>query len=253
MPRWPQLCAGNLFTTHTAVAAGFDRFAPDLIESLLGDYARTSLGISSDELLGLGRQNPHDPTESFNMAYLAIRGSAAVNAVSRLHGVVSRSLFQSLFPRWPTEEVPVGYVTNGVHTPTWVGAGADALWAKASGPDRWLGNSTSHDAQMGAVEPVELWKFRSAARKELIEYARERISRELATSGAAPAETANARRMFDPDVLTIAFARRFATYKRPNLLLHDPQRLLRILTNTQRPVQLIMAGKAHPRTSPGRR
>jgi starch phosphorylase len=244
-------CAGNLFTTHTAVAAGFDRFAPDLIEGLLGEYARTSLGISSDELLGLGRQNPHDPTESFNMAYLAIRGSAAVNAVSRLHGVVSRSLFQSLFPRWPTEEVPVGYVTNGVHTPTWVGAGADALWAKACGPDRWLGNSTSHDAQIGAVEPAELWKFRSAARKELIEYARERISRELATSGAAPDETANARRMFDPDVLTIAFARRFATYKRPNLLLHDPQRLLRILTNTQRPVQLIMAGKAHPADEPG--
>ena len=244
-------CAGNLFTTHTAVAAGFDRFAPDLIEGLLGDYARTSLGISSDELLGLGRQNPHDPTESFNMAYLAIRGSAAVNAVSRLHGVVSRSLFQSLFPRWPTGEVPVGYVTNGVHTPTWVGAGADALWAKVSGPDRWLGNSTSHDAQMGAVEPVEIWKFRSAARKELIEYARERISRELAASGAAPGETANARRMFDPDVLTIAFARRFATYKRPNLLLHDPQRLLRILTNTQRPVQVIMAGKAHPADEPG--
>ena len=244
-------CAGNLFTTHTAVAAGFDRFAPDLIEGLLGEYARTSLGISSDELLGLGRQNPHDPTESFNMAYLAIRGSAAVNAVSRLHGVVSRSLFQSLFPRWPTEEVPVGYVTNGVHTPTWVGAGANALWAKVSGPDRWLGNSTSHDAQMGAVEPVEIWKFRSAARKELIEYARERISRELVTSGAAPAEAANARRMFDPDVLTIAFARRFATYKRPNLLLHDPQRLLRILTNTQRPVQLIMAGKAHPADEPG--
>ncbi|MGH8325091.1 MAG: alpha-glucan family phosphorylase, partial [Steroidobacteraceae bacterium] len=112
-------CAGNLFTTHTAVAAGFDRFAPDLIESLLGEYARTSLGITSEELLGLGRQNPHDRTESFNMAYLAIRGSAAVNGVSRLHGVVSRSLFQSLFPRWPTEEVPVGYVTNGVHTPTW--------------------------------------------------------------------------------------------------------------------------------------
>ena len=244
-------CAGNLFTTHTAVAAGFDRFAPDLIEGLLGEYARTSLGISSDELLGLGRQNPHDPTESFNMAYLAIRGSAAVNAVSRLHGVVSRSLFQSLFPRWPTEEVPVGYVTNGVHTPTWVGAGADALWGKACGPDRWVGNSTSHDAQMGAVEPVELWKFRSAARKELIEYARERISRELAASGAAPGEVANARRMFDPDVLTIAFARRFATYKRPNLLLHDPQRLLRILTNTQRPVQLIMAGKAHPADEPG--
>jgi glycogen phosphorylase len=243
--------AGNLFTTHTAVAAGFDRFAPDLIESLLGEYARTSLGISSDELLGLGRQNPHDPTESFNMAYLAIRGSAAVNAVSRLHGVVSRSLFQSLFPRWPTEEVPVDYVTNGVHTPTWVGADADALWTKAVGPDRWQGGSNSHDEKIRAVDPVELWKFRSTARKCLIDYARERVSRDLTASGATPGEAENARRMFDPDVLTIAFARRFATYKRPNLLLHDPQRLLRILTNTQRPVQLIMAGKAHPADEPG--
>jgi starch phosphorylase len=243
--------AGNLFTTHTAVAAGFDRFAPDLIESLLGEYARTSLGISSDELLGLGRQNPHDPTESFNMAYLAIHGSGAVNAVSRLHGVVSRDLFQSLFPRWPTNEVPVGYVTNGVHTPTWVGASADALWRKVCGPDRWMGDSTSHDGHISTVDPVELWKFRSAARKDLIEYARERVSRDLVASGTAPGEAEIARKMFDPDVLTIAFARRFATYKRPNLLLHDPQRLLKILTNTQRPVQLIMAGKAHPADEPG--
>src|SRR5580698_7662394 len=243
--------AGNLFTTHTAVAAGFDRFAPDLIESALGEYARTSLGIPSEELLGLGRQNPHDPTESFNMAYLAIHGSGAVNAVSRLHGVVSRDLFQSLFPRWPTDEIPVGYVTNGVHTPTWVSASADALWAKACGPDRWLGNAKSPDGQIRSVDPVELWKFRSESRKCLIEYARERVSRDLLASGAPAGEAENARRMFDPDVLTIAFARRFATYKRPNLLLHDPQRLLRILTNTQRPGQLIMAGKAHPADEPG--
>jgi starch phosphorylase len=243
--------AGNLFTTHTAVAAGFDRFAPDLIEGLLGEYARTSLGISTEELLGLGRQNPHDPTESFNMAYLAIHGSGAVNAVSRLHGVVSRNLFQSLFPRWPTDEVPVGYVTNGVHTSTWVGASADALWRKVCGPERWWGGSTSHDSRILKVDPVELWKFRSAARKDLIEYARERVSRDLVASGAAPGEAEVARKLFDPDVLTIAFARRFATYKRPNLLLHDPQRLLRILTNAQRPVQLIMAGKAHPADEPG--
>lgn len=243
--------AGNLFTTHTAVAAGFDRFAPDLIESLLGDYARSSLGIPIEELLGLGRQNPRDPTEAFNMAYLAIRGSAAVNGVSRLHGEVSRSLFQSLFPRWPTDEVPVGYVTNGVHTPTWTGASAEALWTKACGSDRWLGGPNSQDAQIRAVSAVDLWKFRNSARQELIEYARERLSRELVASGASPAEAEDARRMFDPDVLTICFARRFATYKRPNLLLHDPQRLLRLLTNSQRPVQVIIAGKAHPADEPG--
>ena len=245
-------CAGNLFTTHTAVAAGFDRFAPDLIENLLGAYARDSLGISSEELLGLGRQNPLDPSESFNMAYLAIRGSAAVNAVSRLHGVVSQNLFQSLFPRWPTEEVPVGYVTNGVHAPTWCGADAEAIWTKATGKDRWLDGDSSKGDPIRSVDAVELWKFRNGARKTLIDYTRERLSRELSASGAAAAgEAENARRMFDPDVLTIAFARRFATYKRPNLLLHDPQRLLRILTNAQRPVQLIMAGKAHPADEPG--
>jgi starch phosphorylase len=243
--------AGNLFTTHTAVAAGFDRFAPDLIETLLGEFARTSLGIAVEELLGLGRQNPRDPTEPFNMAYLAIRGSNAVNAVSRLHGVVSRGLFQSLFPRWPTDEVPVGYVTNGVHTPTWSGAAADALWAKACGPDRWQGGTKPNDEAIRSVDAAALWEFRSLARKELIEYARERLSGSLGASGATPADLEGVRHMFDPDVLTICFARRFATYKRPNLLLRDPQRLLRLLTNSQRPVQIILAGKAHPADEPG--
>ena len=111
--------AGNLFTTHTAVAAGFDRFAPALIEQYLAGYARTHLGITGDDLLALGRQNPNDPSEPFNMAYLAVRGSGAVNGVSRLHGKVSRHLFESLFPRWPEDEIPVGHVTNGIHVPTW--------------------------------------------------------------------------------------------------------------------------------------
>jgi glycogen phosphorylase len=243
--------AGNLFTTHTAVAAGFDRFAPDLIEMLLGDFARHSLGISVEELLGLGRQNQNDATEPFNMAYLAIRGSNAVNGVSRLHGVVSRNLFQSLFPRWPTDEVPVGYVTNGVHTPTWASVAADALWTKAAGADRWQGDAASQDEQIRSVDAAELWKYRTLARKDLIEYARERLARTLGTSGATPAELEGVRHMFDPDVLTICFARRFATYKRPNLLLHDPRRLLQLLTNSQRPVQLILAGKAHPADEPG--
>ena len=111
--------AGNLFTTHTAVAAGFDRFAPGLVEHCLGGYARNQLGISLDDLLALGRRNPDDPAEDFNMAYLAIRGSGAVNGVSRLHGEVSRHLFAPLFSRWPMEDIPVAHVTNGVHMPTW--------------------------------------------------------------------------------------------------------------------------------------
>jgi starch phosphorylase len=131
--------AGNVFTTHTAVAAGFDRFTPALIEQYLGGYAEQKLGLSLHDLLALGRQNPNDSSESFNMAYLAIRGSGAVNGVSRLHGKVSRHLFEPIFPQWPAGEVPVGHVTNGVHMPSWDSAAADDLWTEACGKDRWLG------------------------------------------------------------------------------------------------------------------
>ena len=131
--------AGNLFTTHTAVAAGFDRFDPALIEQYLGGYAEQSLGITRHDLLALGRQNSKDSLEPFNMAYLAIRGSGAVNGVSQLHGRVSRHLFEPLFAHWPTEEVPVGHVTNGVHMPTWDSAAADSLWTETCGKERWLG------------------------------------------------------------------------------------------------------------------
>jgi len=242
--------AGNLFTTHTAVAAGFDRFAPALIEQYLGAYAG-KLGITLHDLLALGRQNPNDSSESFNMAYLAIRGSGAVNGVSRLHGEVSRHLFDSLFPRWPVDEVPVGYVTNGVHMPTWDSAAADDLWTEACGKDRWLGTTETLEKDIRRVSDARLWQFRIAAGKSLVEYARERLSRQLAVSGASPEAVDAAKHLFDPNALTLGFARRFATYKRPNLLLHDPQRLLRLLTNPQRPVQLIIAGKAHPDDRPG--
>ncbi len=242
--------AGNLFTTHTAVAAGFDRFSPALIEQYLGHYAKR-LGITLDELLALGRQNPGDSGESFNMAYLAIRGSGAVNGVSRLHGKVSRKLFLPLFPRWPEDEVPVGYVTNGVHMPTWDSAQADDLWTESCGKERWLGTTKNLGPDIRDVSDAKLWQFRSAASKSMVEYARERLSRQLASSGRPHEEVEAAKHHLDPNALTLGFARRFATYKRPNLLLHDPQRLLRLLTNTQRPVQLIIAGKAHPEDRPG--
>ena len=243
--------SGNLFTTHTAVAAGFDRFPPALIEQYLGGYAETKLGISMTDLLALGRQNPADPDEPFNMAYLAIRGSGAVNGVSRLHGEVSRRLFQSLFPRWPLDEVPVGHVTNGVHMPSWDSAEADALWTEACGKDRWRGTKEDLEKDIRRVSDDKLWQFRAASTKNLVDYARERLSRELAAAGSPPEDVDRAKQLFDPYVLTLGFARRFATYKRPNLLLHDPARLLRILTNPQRPVQLIIAGKAHPADQAG--
>jgi starch phosphorylase len=243
--------AGNLFTTHTAVAAGFDRFSPALIEQYLGRYAEQKLGIGMRDLLALGRQNPYDSSESFNMAYLAIRGSGAVNGVSRLHGKVSRLLFAPLFPRWPASDVPVAHVTNGVHMPSWDSAAADDLWTKACGKGRWLGTTDTLEHDIEKISDADLWQFRAAGNRSLVDYTRHRLSRQLAASGASQGEINEANNLFDPTALTLGFARRFATYKRPNLLLHDRQRLLRLLTNPQRPVRLIIAGKAHPEDKAG--
>ena len=238
--------AGNLFTTHTAVDAGFDRFDPDLIGRYLRGYAEQKLGITLYDLLALGRQNPDDPSESFNMAYLAIRGSGAVNGVSRLHGKVSQQLFEPLFPRWPLDEVPVRYVTNGVHTPSWDSTMADNLWTEACGKDRWQGATETLEQDVRCISDARIWQFRTTASKSFIEYTRKRFSLQLIASGASPKAIEEAKHLFDPNALTLGFARRFASYKRPNLLLHDPERLLRLLTNPQRPIQLILAGKAHP-------
>jgi starch phosphorylase len=238
--------AGNLFTTHTAVDAGFDRFVPALIEQYLGGYAEQRLGITLHDLLALGRQNSNDNFEPFNMAYLAIRGSGAVNAVSRLHGRVSRHIFEPLFPLWPTDEVPVSHVTNGVHMPSWDSEAADNLWTQMCGKDRWHGAAETLEQDMRSVTDTRLWQFRTSASATFVDYVRKRLSLQLAASGASPEAVEAAKHLFDCNTLTLGFARRFASYKRPNLLLHDPQRLLRLLTNPQRPVQLIMAGKAHP-------
>ena len=243
--------AGNIFTTHTAVAAGFDRFSPALIEQYLKRYAEEKLKISFNDLLAMGRQNPSDSSESFNMAYLAIRGSGAVNGVSRLHGKVSRQLFEPLFPHWPEDEIPVGHVTNGVHMPSWDSAASDELWTQACGKSRWLGTTENMEQEIRRLPDSTLWQLRTAASKSLVEYARNRLSGQLAASGASPDAVEEAKHLFDPNALTLGFARRFATYKRPDLLLHDRERLLRILSNSQRPVQLIIAGKAHPADQAG--
>ncbi len=243
--------AGNLFTTHTAVAAGFDRFAPTLIEQYLGQYAQQKLRIPLHKLLALGRSNPDDPSEPFNMAYLAVRGSGGVNGVSRLHGQVSRQLLEPLFPDWPQEDIPVGFVTNGVHMPTWDSALSDELWTQACGKDRWRGMPDSLERNIRKVSDQKLWQLRTASRRALVEYAREQLSGQLEASGASPEEAAAVRNLLDPNALTLGFARRFATYKRPNLLLNDRERLLRLLSDPRRPVQLIIAGKAHPADAAG--
>ena len=235
--------AGNLFTTHTPVPAGFDRFTPAMMERYLKFYAETLLGIGMTDLMALGRQNRDDSAEPFNMAYLAIRGSGAVNGVSRLHGEVSRGIFQDLFARWPQAEVPIAYVTNGVHTPSWDSVAADQVWTESCGPERWRGTMECC-GQIAALPDSKLWQMRCTNRAELAAYVRARLARDLAAGGNGNERWVES--IFDPNALTLGFARRFATYKRPTLLLHDPERLVKILTDNSRPVQLIVAGKAHP-------
>jgi len=239
--------AGNLFTTHTAVSAGFDRFDPDLIRQYLSYYALDELDIPVEDLLAMGRQNQEDTSEPFNMAYLAVHGSCQVNGVSKLHGQVSRHIFRTLFPRWPQDEVPIGSVTNGIHVPTWDSAAADALWSTACGKKRWHGDTPVED-DIRQLTDEQLWQLRSTGRRQLIDHMRKRYAPQLAAEGWIPSD---ANGIFGENTLTLGFARRFATYKRPNLLLHDPERLIRLLSDPERPLQLILAGKAHPQDQPG--
>jgi glycogen phosphorylase len=242
--------AGNIFTTHTPVDAGFDCLSPALIAT----YARFfKPGIELNELLALGRADPSNAAEPFNTAYLAMRGSARSIGVSRQHEAVSRRIFQPLFSRWPECEVPVGYVTNGIHVPTWDSPDADRLWTAACGKERWRCAPEMLADQVAGLSDHELWAMRGASRQALVHGARRRLARQLAARGHPPESVAAAERVLDPNILTLGFAHRFTGYKRPNLLLHDPDRLRRLLTNPQRPMQLIFAGKAHPADDEGKR
>ncbi len=244
--------AGNVFTTHTPVAAGFDRFDPALVDAYAGAYAREELRIAFEDLLALGRARPRDAGEPFSMAWLAARGSGAVNAVSRRHRDVSRRIFQPLFPRWPEEDVPVGYVTNGVHVPSWDSAEADELWTDTCGPGRWRGPLLDLETQIQSCADVKLWAFRSASRGRLVDYVRERLQRQLAAAGVSGDALEASTRVLDHDALTLGLARRFVGYKRPTLLLRDPERLARLLADRLRPVQIVIAGKAHPNDEEGK-
>jgi starch phosphorylase len=238
--------AGNLFTTHTAVAAGFDHFSPGLMWEFFGAYAKDELKIDFNELMALGRQDANNLSESFNMAYLAVRGSGAVNGVSKLHRKVSQHLFQYLFPRWPKEEVPVGSVTNGVHTPSWDSELADKVWTDACGKDRWRGDLKSIEQSISTLPDETLWQLRTISRNNLVNYTRTRFESQLIVAGFSTETIEVAKHVFSPDTLTLGFARRFVAYKRPNLLLHNEERFIRILTNATHPVQLVIAGKAPP-------
>ena len=244
--------AGNIFTTHTPVSAGFDRFNPELIKQYLSEIIQ-SLGISYKHFLALGQTSVEHPDESFNMTYFALRTCAAVNGVSRLHGQVSQQLFHQLYPHWPIKEIPVGYVTNGVHVPTWDSRFSDALWTRFCGKGRWAGKVDGLREQIEAIQDETIWTFRGENRTKLVHYVRQRVIEKLRLRRAPDDEQALAQNIFDPNTLTLGFARRFAEYKRPNLLLQDPDRLIRLLTHSHYPVQLVIAGKAHPADRDGQR
>jgi starch phosphorylase len=240
--------AGNVFTTHTPVAAGFDAFPSALIERYL-PYRERELercNVTPEELIGLGRIDAIDAEEPFNMAYLAQRGSAITLGVSRLHGEFSRRIFQPLFPRWPNCEVPVGHVTNGVHIPTWDSPQADRLWSEACGKDRWRRMPDDLTENISSISNEKLWAMRGEGRQRLVAHVRDHLSRQLRERGEEQGKVREADTVLDPNILTIGFARRFTEYKRPNLLLRDPARLDRLLMNARRPLQIVVAGKAHP-------
>ncbi len=251
------IAAGSVFTTHTPVPAGIDRFPPDVMDRYFGDwYGR--LGLSRDEFLALGRENPHDAGESFSMAVLAINLSGQANGVSQLHGEVSRRLWPGLWPNVPQDEVPIGAVTNGVHALTWVSDDMATLYDRYLGP-RWTEEGVSREEQdrrvwqrVDEIPSEELWRTHERRRERLVGFARRRLQQQLRQRGASAAELEQAGEVLDPEALTIGFARRFATYKRATLLHQDVERLVRILTNRDRPVQIIYAGKAHPEDNAGK-
>ena len=253
---WEALWAtrvGNLFTTHTPVAAGFDSFAPGLLLKYGAGYAKR-LGVDPQALGALGRKDPENRDEPFNMTYLAMRTCSSINGVSRLHGEVSRHLFRDLYPRWPDRQIPITHVTNGVHLPTWHSPWADEAWAQAAGKDYWRGSLQGLSSNiLEKLSDETLWKFRGQERSALVRHARVRLAGQLGQRGADPDSVKQAQFVLDQDTLTLGIARRFAEYKRPNLLLRDQDRLVRLLTNAERPVQLIVAGKAHPQDEQGKR
>ncbi len=244
---------GNVFTTHTPVPAGFDLFEKDLMEEYLGGYV-DELGVSFESFLSTGRGDPYDEEEPFNMAVYAARNSNFVNGVSKLHGEVSRRIFHAITPDVPVHEIPIGHVTNGVHHTTWTSA---EMWHLL---DRYLGQKWVEEPddeeiwkRIYSIPDAELWRVKDRLRAQLVAYTRRRMRNALATRGAPPKELKSAGEVLDPEILTIGFARRFAAYKRAALILTDTDRLKKLLCHPTRPVQILFAGKAHPKDDAGKK
>ncbi|MFP4356555.1 MAG: alpha-glucan family phosphorylase [Phycisphaerae bacterium] len=242
----------NVFTTHTPVPAGNDAFETWLIEKYFESYW-PQLGLDRDQFMNLGRQDPGNSDEPLSLTVLALRFSAYRNGVSQLHGDVSRKLWSKVWPQLPLKEVPIAHITNGIHTPTWLSNDMASLYTRYLGPG-W----TEKPADMSVWKSVqnipdtELWRTHERRRERLVAFARRRLVQQLRKRGAGSSEIASAQEILDPEALTIGFARRFATYKRASLILSDYDRLTRLLAEENRRVQIIFAGKAHPRDNPGK-
>jgi starch phosphorylase len=245
--------SSNIFTTHTPVPAGIDLFAPDKILHYLGYYADI-FGLPKEQFLGLGRENTGDLSAPFSMAVLALKMATFSNGVAQLHGVVSRQMFQGLWQKVPVEEVPIAAITNGVHARSCVSKSTQELYDRYLGPN-W--SSAPPDSQlwerMDAIPDEELWRNHERCRLDMVLYVREHLVKHLRDRGASASDIVQAQEVLDPNVFTIGFARRFATYKRATLWMRDLERIKKILlANKNRKVQFVIAGKAHPKDIPGK-
>ncbi|MDL2306886.1 alpha-glucan family phosphorylase [Desulfovibrio sp. OttesenSCG-928-C06] len=244
--------AGSVFTTHTPVPAGNDRFSPDLMYKYLNKYAQ-DMGLAFKVFMALGREDPYNDSEPFCMTVLALRLSRFNNGVSKLHGKVSRRMWHKIWNQFPEDDVPIGSITNGVHVPTWVAPDMAALYDHYMGSCWRVEQSKQQTwAKVAAIPEADIWRAHERQRAALVNFVRERMKKQSMARGARPAELQMISSIFDPQALTIGFARRFATYKRANMLLQDKEALRRIVTNAERPVQFVFAGKAHPHDNGGK-
>ena len=244
---------GNVFTTHTPVPAGNEVFGIDLMDKYFGElYAR--LRIDRKMFLALGRQNPHAENETFSLTILALRTAGHANGVSALHGIVSRQMWSGVWPEVPIHEVPISSITNGCHIRSYVSDQLNELFVRYCGA-RWSYDAAQHGNGWKGPELIpdaEIWRVHQRRRSRLVTWARARVRDQLTRAGAPPKEVEKAEEILDPEALTIGFARRFATYKRGTLLFRDPERLAKLLANSDRPVQILYAGKAHPKDTAGK-
>jgi starch phosphorylase len=247
-----RIAAQIVFTTHTPVPAGHDRFPQHLVEEHLGPL-REELGLPLHELMGLGRVYPHDNGEEFCMTVLALKASTRANAVSSLHGQVSRAMWAGLYPGMTDDRVPIGHITNGVHAPTWLAPQMRQVYDRHLGPD-WLQNASHAGVwdKIDSIDDGELWETHQTLKVQLIELARRRAAMQAERRGDSAEFVTLATNALSFDALTIGFARRFATYKRANLLLRDMETIVSLVNNAQMPVQFIFAGKSHPHDRPGK-